>query len=76
VFDAELYLDRYPGVRAAGVSPLLDYLNGGADMGRNPSDYFDSAWYKRTYLAGEAVAANPLEHFLLRGRALNHRPAP
>jgi len=45
LFDMAWYLARNPDVAAAGLHPLLHYVQHGAQEGRQPHPLFDTAWY-------------------------------
>lgn len=76
-FDQVWYLETYPEVASAGASPLVDYLVGGAELGRRPHPLFDADWYRRENFAElTATGLTPLEHFVRRGAALGRNPHP
>lgn len=75
LFDVNFYLVSYPDVRGSGQDPLAHFLAFGEAEGRRPNPYFDPAWYRAQYLAGEAGAAmSPLLHYATCGEARGHRP--
>ena len=76
LIDRSWYLARYPDVRAAGVDPLLHYLDYGAAEGRNPSALFDTEFYLRTNPDVQEGGANPLVHYLRHGRREGRVSAP
>ena len=45
MFDKDYYLKKYKDVRIAGVDPLQHFTDYGGREYRNPSEYFDSAFY-------------------------------
>jgi hypothetical protein len=61
-FDRDWYLTRNPDVARVGIDPWAHYRRYGESEGRNPSCWFDPAWYRSAY----ELPANqsPLEHFL------------
>ena len=73
LFDAEWYNRRYPDVYAAGINPLVHYIIYGAQELRDPSRYFETAWYVKK-MPHAARLTNPLYHFLKnkhkKGKAL------
>jgi glycosyltransferase involved in cell wall biosynthesis len=67
LFDRDWYLDRYPDVRAAGLDPLLHFLEYGAPEGRWPSSRFDSESYLQKNPDVREAGVNPLLHYLRFG---------
>jgi hypothetical protein len=67
LFDSDWYLEQYPDVRAARISPLVHYLRHGAAEGRDPNPLFDSDWYLDRYPDVRAAGVNPLLHYLRDG---------
>ena len=63
LFDRAGYLARYPEVAAAGIDPVIDYLDGGAHAGRDPCEFFDSAYYLESNRDVAVAGFNPLLHF-------------
>jgi len=61
VFDPDYYLRTYPDIAAAGVDPLVHYLDHGRSEGRRPTVLFDPEWYVEQ---NPDVRGDPLEHFL------------
>jgi hypothetical protein len=47
LFDAEYYLRQYPEVARSGMDPIVHYLEIGAKQGKDPSPYFETAFYAR-----------------------------
>lgn len=76
LFDAKHYLDRYPDVRASGVSPLRHYLRHGWREGRDPHAFFANDWY--LYRNPDVLAARevPLEHYVRIGWRQGRWPHP
>lgn len=72
--DAEGYLRRYPDVAAAGCDPARHYAVQGVAEGRNPSEQFDTAFYRASMPAECLGGMHPLEHFLLVGQAEGRAP--
>lgn len=68
LFDSEYYLKHNPDVRAAGVEPLLHFLNYGGMEGRNPSANFNSNWYLEKNQDVRDAGMNPLLHYLRHGK--------
>jgi len=76
-FDPVYYLRASPDVAAAGVDPFEHYLLYGYREGRDPSAEFDTRFYMRRYMGGEANL-NPLMHYRQFRRVLflhTRRPA-
>ena len=71
-FDRSFYLSRNPDVAAAGLDPELHYHSGGHLEGRDPSPFFSSDYYRRTYLHA-ASRENPLVHYVRIGRTLGYK---
>lgn len=78
LFDAEWYLNANPDVRHATWDPALNYLNGGAAQGRDPSPRLSSSGYRQAYLQGvrEDRNANPVLHWHAVGHARGFSPLP
>lgn len=77
LFDEDFYLAANPDVKAAGLEfPLLHYIISGGIEGRQPSAYFDSAWYLKTYPDVRSRNENPLLHYLKYGRGAGRLPRP
>ena len=68
LFDAEWYGLSYPDVKAAGVDPVVHYLQRGAIELRNPSSHFDTAAYLERYPDVRGSGLNPLYHYLRHGK--------
>jgi hypothetical protein len=67
-FERTWYLDRYPDVRAAGIDPVLHYLDCGAAEGRSPGPRFDGGSYLDRNPDVAEMGINPLLHYLRHGR--------
>jgi len=63
LFDRAGYLARYPEVAASGIDPVVDYLDAGARLRRDPCEFFDSAYYLESNPDVAAAGFNPLLHF-------------
>ncbi len=63
-FDPSWYLENYPDVAAAGLDPLLHYIEHGAAEGRNPGPKFDAKWYLDQNPDVSASGMSPLAHYL------------
>ncbi|SDA35271.1 Haloacid dehalogenase-like hydrolase [Methylobacterium sp. UNC378MF] len=89
LFDGPWYLDNNPDVAAAGLNPLLHYLDSGRAEGRSicpvaapdlvariaPSELFDAAWYRSTQ-APDVAPERAARHYLQEGAARGLSPGP
>lgn len=75
IFDRAGYLRRYPDIAAAGLDPVVHYVEAGAVEGRNPCDLFDSAYYLASNLDVAAAGLNPLVHFCEFGWRESRHPS-
>jgi GT2 family glycosyltransferase len=71
-FDPIWYLQEYPDVAKARVSPYYHYVNGGMDEGRCPA--FDGDWYLSEYPDVVASGYSPRDHYDKYGRAQKRHP--
>jgi hypothetical protein len=67
LFDSNWYLEKYPDVRAAGMDPMLHYMNWGYLERRDPAPYFNSILYKLVYPDFRIREENPILHFVMSG---------
>ena|GEM_PF-2838791 len=67
LFDREWYLEQNPDVNAAGMDPILHYIEFGASEGRDPSPSFSTYTYLLANPDVLAAGVNPLLHFILHG---------
>ena len=75
IFDSKFYLDTYPDIKNAGISPLEHYLAQGGMELRSPHPLFDSKYYdEQVGLLPEGVS--PLEHYLTIGWYSGLQPHP
>ena len=63
LFDSAGYLRRNPDVAAAGMNPLMHYIEHGARTGRNPNAWFDTAAYFGQHPGLRDSGVNPLYHY-------------
>ena len=89
LFDGPWYLANNPDVAAAGLNPLLHYLDSGRAEGRlnspvaDPglvaqiaaSDLFDAEWYRETQ-APDVALDHAARHYLQEGAARGLSPGP
>jgi hypothetical protein len=75
-FDAAFYRVRYPDVAAAGMHPLLHYLQHGASEGRKPNPWFDPDYYLARSPAARRRGGDPFADFLEHGRREGSPPHP
>ena len=73
LFDPEFYLRRHTDVAAAGVDPVIHYLEWGAMEGRRPHPFFDGVWYLRNNPDLAPTTDNPLLHYLKHGQREGRR---
>lgn len=66
LFDRDWYGAQAPVIHTEGLNPVVHYLEHGAEKGFDPGPWFETRWYRRTYLR-TLPDANPLAHFLADG---------
>jgi GT2 family glycosyltransferase len=71
-FDPIWYLQEYPDVAKAHISPYYHYVNCGMKEGRCPA--FDRDWYLSEYPDVVASGYNPRDHYKKYGRAQKRHP--
>jgi GT2 family glycosyltransferase len=71
-FDPIWYLQEYPDVVKAYISPYYHYVNYGMKEGRCPA--FDRDWYLAEYPDVVASGYNPRDHYDKYGRAQKRHP--
>ena len=76
LFDDNWYLEQNADIRAAGVNPLVHYLQHGANEGRDPNLLFDSDWYLEQNPDVRGAGVNPLLHYLQHGAGEGRDPHP
>ncbi|WP_159656133.1 glycoside hydrolase family 99-like domain-containing protein [Vibrio atypicus] len=67
-FDENYYIENYPDVKEAPISPFEHYLNYGWSEGRNPSEDFDSYGYLNEHPDVADAGLNPLYHYVVWGQ--------
>jgi hypothetical protein len=72
-FDKRFYLDSNPDLLAAGVDPIVHYLQFGAREGRNPSPFFAETGYRGRNPDVAAANISAIEHYESHGRAEGRR---
>ncbi|NWC80757.1 glycosyltransferase [Pseudomonas putida] len=75
LFDAEWYLQRYPDVEKAGISPWEHYVANGYAEGREPGPDFNTAWYLEQCMEARDSGLPPLVHYEQVGRQAGYNPA-
>jgi hypothetical protein len=75
LFDEVWYLHRHPDVVAAGMNPILHYVEHGLQEDRAPNPWFDPVWYRATHRLGRDDDA-PLFHYASGGEAAGLHPSP
>ncbi|MGY8605933.1 hypothetical protein ACTVH1_09545 [Gluconobacter cerinus] len=73
-FDEEYYRSRYPESALSDGDTFAHFMNVGWHCGYNPSDSFDTRFYLDSNPDVSSAQLNPLEHYVLSGRA-EGRPA-
>jgi glycosyltransferase involved in cell wall biosynthesis len=76
LFDSSWYLARNSDVAAAGMEPLVHYIEFGAAEGRNPNPLFDTCWYLAQNPDVAKAGLNPLAHYLASGAEEGRDPHP
>jgi hypothetical protein len=74
LFDAGWYRRRYPDVDAAGMNPILHYVEHGLREDRAPNPWFDPVWYRATHRLPPGDI--PLFQYASGGEAGGLRPSP
>jgi hypothetical protein len=74
LFESNFYALHSADVLEAGVDPLDHYCKFGWREGRQPSFYFNAAWYLATNPEAASLGVNPLLHYLLVGEPAGRRP--
>ena len=64
LFDMEYYLDNYLN---KFENPIIHYLKYGWEIEYNPSDYFDTKYYREKYITKKDKNINPLIHYIKYG---------
>ncbi|MEQ9566359.1 MAG: hypothetical protein RLN85_11195, partial [Pseudomonadales bacterium] len=74
-FDPAWYLENYPDVKQASISPATHYLLYGGFEGRDPGPRFSSDAYLQRHpdVAGSGI--NPLVHYLRHGEKEGRKPS-
>ncbi|WP_426809313.1 glycosyltransferase [Pseudomonas sp. WOUb67] len=74
LFDAAWYLQRYPDVAEAGISPWEHYVANGFAEGREPGPDFNTAWYLEQCIEARDSGLPPLVHYQQVGRQAGYNP--
>ena len=74
-FSSDYYLSQNRDVEAAGIDPVLHYVQEGWKEGRNPNKDFDTAYYLAANQDVAAAGINPFWHFLVEGRREGRQPS-
>jgi hypothetical protein len=74
LFDAHWYREQYPDVRDPNLDVLTHLAFFGAKEGRDPGPNFSNSFYSLAYVEHLESDQSPLEHYLLKGRALGLKP--
>lgn len=70
LFDAAWYVSTYPDVQAAGLDPLVHYVNLGDAEGRRPNACFDPTFYRAQFGSTPPRSVCALYHYAVMGEAL------
>jgi hypothetical protein len=76
LFDADWYREKYPDLRDPNFDVLTHVAFFGAREGRDPGPNFSNSFYSLAYVEHLEPNESPLEHYLLKGRALGLKPPP
>jgi len=76
LFDRAYYLAQNPGVKAAGINPLVHFEQTGWLEGRDPSAAFSVSRYEAAYPTVRAAGVNPLLDYLTGGQAAGRAAQP
>lgn len=68
LFDARWYVERYPDVKVANITPAAHYCKYGWQMLRDPSSQFSTAGYLAKHEDIKREGMNPLLHYLRFGK--------
>ncbi|MCR9254656.1 MAG: lipocalin family protein [Alphaproteobacteria bacterium] len=68
-FDSDFYLGKYADVVAAGIDPLVHFMEFGWREGRDPTASFDTTRYLAVYRDVDIAGINPYEHFIVFGQS-------
>jgi O-antigen biosynthesis protein len=71
-FNVEFYAAQRGGARGGS---LLDFLTGGAQQGRRPTEMFDPAWYHAQYDDAPADEYLAARHFIILGDGAGRAPS-
>lgn len=69
LFDAAWYVEKYPDVSSASISPAEHYLRYGAQLLRDPGPQFNTRQYLLANKGLDPAQVNPLLHYLESGVA-------
>lgn len=75
-FDPDFYLNRYPGVRDAGIDPYYHYALYGWRDKLEPSEHFSCAQYIAANPDLDASVMSPLIHYIRYGKAEGRQIKP
>ncbi len=73
-FDRAFYISQNPDVAAAGLDPVLHYLQSGWREGRNPNKDFSTLFYLALNPDVASSGINPFQHYIQSGRAEGRQP--
>ncbi|KAA0083030.1 glycoside hydrolase family 99-like domain-containing protein [Trinickia soli] len=76
LFDERFYLSMYPELQISAADAIKDYCVYGWRAGRNPSDDFDTNYYRETYRDIRDADINPFWHYAIAGKDECRHAAP
>ncbi len=76
MFDRHFYFHCNPDIRAAGLDPVMHFLQYGWKEGRNPNSIFDVRYYLQVNPDILASSINPFYHYLVAGKVEGRRSSP
>ncbi|MBF0877895.1 hypothetical protein HKD21_13770 [Gluconobacter cerevisiae] len=76
LFDEDYYRSRYPGSVWSDEDAFAHFMTVGWHCGYNPSEAFDTQFYLDSNPDVGSAELNPLEHYVMSGRAEGRPAAP
>ena len=75
-FDTDWYLNQYPDVADAKLSPLGHYIRFGEKQGYNPNPFFNAHWYLDQVPDVADANLRPLDHYMRFGCSAGRKAGP
>ena len=75
LFDRDYYSRNNPNTTGGFMGPVWHYLRHGWREGRDPNEFFDTAWYLKRYCDVAESGINPFYHYLKYGWKENRDPS-